>query len=59
MSKVKFTPEQQEILRNNQYTVRITANTLSLSKEFKELFYRDYLSGAIPREILQKYGYPA
>ena len=59
MSKVRFTPEQQEMLRNNQYTVRITADTLSLSKEFKELFYREYLSGAIPREILQKYGYPA
>lgn len=59
MSKVKFTPEQQEILRNNQYTVRVTPDTLSLSKEFKELFYREYLAGAIPREILQKYGYPA
>lgn len=59
MSKVKFTPEQQEILRNNQYTVRVTPDTLSLSKEFKELFYREYLTGAVPREILQKYGYPA
>lgn len=59
MSKVKFTPEQQEILRNNQYTVRVTPDTLSLSKEFKELFYREYLTGVIPREILQKYGYPA
>ena len=58
MSKVKFTPEQQEILRNNQYTVRVTADTLSLSKEFKKLFYREYLTGAIPRDILQKYGYP-
>lgn len=59
MSKVKFTPEQQEILRSNQYTVRVTPDTLSLTKEFKELFYREYLAGAIPREILQKYGYPA
>ena len=58
MSKVKFTPEQQEILRNNQYTIRVTADTLSLSKEFKELFYQEYLAGAIPRDILQKYGYP-
>lgn len=59
MSKVKFTPEQQEILRNNQYTARVTSDTLSLTKEFKELFYREYLAGTIPREILQKYGYPA
>lgn len=58
MSKVKFTPEQQEILRSNQYTARVTPDTLSLTKEFKELFYREYLSGTIPREILQKYGYP-
>ena len=58
MSKVKFTPEQQEILRSNQYTARVTPDTLSLTKEFKELFYREYLAGAIPREILQKYGYP-
>lgn len=58
MSKVKFTPEQQEILRNNQYTIRVTVDTLSLSKEFKELFYQEYLAGSIPRDILQKYGYP-
>lgn len=58
MSKAKFTPEQQELLRNNQYTIRVTADSLSLSKEFKELFYQEYLSGEIPRNILQKYGYP-
>ena len=40
MSKVKFSSEQQEILRNNKYTVRVTANILSLSKEFKEIFYK-------------------
>ena len=37
MSKVKFTPEHQEILPNNQYTARVTSDTLSLTKEFKEL----------------------
>lgn len=58
MSKVKFTPEQLEILRNNQYTAHVTENTLFLTKEFKEIFYREYLSGSIPRDILQKYGYP-
>lgn len=58
MSKARFTPEQQEILRNNQYTARVTSDTLSLTKEFKEIFYREYITGAIPRDILQKYGYP-
>lgn len=59
MSKVKFTPEQQQLLRNNPYTVRVTEDVLCLSKEFKELFYKEYLTGALPRDILQKYGYPA
>lgn len=57
MSKVKFTNEQQEQLRRIPYTVNVTANTLSLSKEFKEIFYKEYLSGTLPRDILQKYGY--
>ena len=59
MSKAKFTPEQQQLLRDNPYTVRVTENVLNLSKEFKELFYKEYLAGALPRDILQKYGYPA
>ena len=59
MSKVKFTPEQQQMLRENPHTIYVTADILSLSKEFKEIFYKEYLSGALPRDILQKYGYPA
>lgn len=56
MSKAKFTPEQQQLLRNNPYTIRVTEDVLNLSKEFKELFYKEYLAGALPRDILQKYG---
>lgn len=59
MSKAKFTPEQQLLLRSNPHTVRVTENTLFLSKEFKEVFYNEYLTGAVPRNILEKYGYPA
>jgi hypothetical protein len=59
MSKAKFTPEQQQLLRNNPYTIRVTENVLNLSKEFKEIFYKEYLTGALPRDILEKYGYPA
>ncbi len=58
MSKAKFTSEQQQLLRNNPYTVRVTEDVLNLSKEFKELFYKEYLAGALPRDILEKYGYP-
>ena len=59
MSKTKFTPEQQQLLRNNPYTIRVTEAVLNLSKEFKELFYKEYLAGALPRDILEKHGYPA
>lgn len=58
MSKVKFTEEQQQELRNNKYTAKVTANSLSFTKEFKELFYNEYLTGVLPREILRRYGYP-
>ena len=59
MSKVKFTEEQQKELRNNKYTARVTANSLSFTKEFKELFYQEYQMGSIPRDILREHGYPA
>lgn len=58
MSKTIFTQEQQEELRKNPYTIRVTAHILSFSKEFKELFYREYMSGHRPKEILERYGYP-
>ena len=58
MSKVKFTEEQQQELRNNKYTAKVTANSLSFTKEFKELLYNEYLTGVLPREILRRHGYP-
>lgn len=58
MSKIKFTEEQQEILRSNPFTSTVTASTLSLTKEFKELFYEKYQAGAYPRDILRECGYP-
>ena len=32
MSKVKFTEEQQQELRNNKYTASVTTNSLSFTK---------------------------
>lgn len=58
MSKIKFTEEQQNQLRNNPYTARVSENTLSFTKEFKEVFYKRYISGEIPRAILWELGYP-
>lgn len=59
MSRKAFTPEQQQILRSNPYTIKVTRKNLYLSKDLKELFYKEYMSGTLPKDILQKYGYPA
>lgn len=59
MSKKVFTNEEVEMLRGNQYTYAVTSHTLSFTKMFKELFWEEYQAGAIPRQILEKYGYPA
>lgn len=58
MGKVKFTEEQMTLLRENKYTVKVTESSISLSQEFKEIFYKEYLMGTVPRDILRKYGYP-
>lgn len=59
MSKKVFTSEEIELLRNNRYTFAVTPHMLSFTKKFKELFWEEYQSGAIPRQILEQYGYPA
>lgn len=59
MSKKVFTSEEVEMLRGNKYTFAVTPHMLSFTKEFKELFWEEYQAGAIPRQILEKYGYPA
>ena len=59
MSKKVFTPEEVEMLRGNKYTYAVTPHILSFTKEFKELFWEEYQAGAIPRQILEKYGYPS
>lgn len=59
MSKKVFTEQEVEMLRGNQYTYAVTTHTLSFTKEFKELFWDEYQAGAIPRQILEKHGYPA
>lgn len=59
MSKKVFTNEEIEMLRSNPYTYTITPHILSFTKEFKELFWKEYQAGAVPRQILEQYGYPA
>lgn len=57
MSKIPFTDEQIKLLRDNPYTFNVTQNTLYLTKEFKELFYKEYQNGKLPRQILEEHGY--
>lgn len=38
MSRQKFTPEQQNKLRENPYIYSVTNTRITLTKEFKELF---------------------
>lgn len=59
MSKKMFTNEEIEMLRNNPYTYAVTPHILSFTKAFKNLFWDEYQTGAIPRQILEQCGYPA
>ena len=52
-----LTEEQMEALRRNPYVLSVTPTRLSLTKEFKELFYLENQAGASPREILDRYGF--
>lgn len=57
MSRTLFTPEQQEILRQNVYVYRVSDTMLTLTKEFKAIFHSEYNKGILPREILQNHGF--
>lgn len=57
MNKNLFTAEQVLMLRENPYTYQVDQSRLAFTKEFKELFYSEYQAGALPRQILAKYGY--
>jgi len=57
MSKKPFSDEEMNILRQNPFTFKVTRNTLSFTKEFKELFITEYNAGSIPRQILIEHGY--
>lgn len=59
MSRKVFTNEEVEMLRSNPYTYAVTPHILSFTKEFKELFWKEYREGEVPRQILEKHGYPA
>lgn len=57
MSKKTFNEEELNILHQNPFTFKVTHNTLSFTKEFKELFLEEYNAGKVPRQILIDHGY--
>ena len=57
MSKTHFTQEQIAQMSANPYTYQVTTNNLLFTKEFKELFWKEYCRGSSPREILRQCGY--
>jgi len=57
MSRKPFSDEEILILRQNVFTYNVTYNTLSFTKEFKELFIAEYNAGKVPRQILLDHGY--
>lgn len=57
MSKIKFTDSQIEELKANPYTLTVTTNQITFTREFKILFWSDYQNRLSPRSIFQKYGY--
>lgn len=57
MSKKLFTEEEQQLLRQNPYVYSVSESSLSLTKEFKELFLEAYNKGQSARNILENYGF--
>lgn len=57
MVRKQFTDEEVAILMSNPYTLRATSSQVSFTKEFKQLYWDDYLAGMKPSKIFRKYGY--
>ena len=57
MSRQRFTPEQQNKLRENPYIYSVTITRITLTKEFKELFWVAFQGGDDPRSILLNYDF--
>lgn len=52
MGKNHFTEEQQNELRNNPFVQKVSATTITYTKEFKERFEEEYRTGKLPSQIL-------
>ena len=54
MSKLKFSKEDIEKLKNNPYVLNITEKAITYADEFKEKFIELYNKGIMPAEIFRK-----
>ena len=52
MGKNHFTEEQQRNLSENPYIRKVSATTITYTKEFKERFEEEYRAGKLPSQIL-------
>lgn len=56
MGKNHFTKEQQIELLKNPYIQKVSAKSITYTKEFKEKFNEEYRSGKLPSQILADMG---
>lgn len=56
MGRNYFTEEQQSELRKNAYIEKVSAKSITYTKEFKEKFEEEYRSGKLPSQILADMG---
>jgi len=56
MGKNHFTEEQQSELSKNPYIQKVSATTITYTKEFKERFEEEYRAGKLPSQILADMG---
>lgn len=52
MGKNYFTDNQQENLLKNPYIKTVSEKSITYTKEFKEIFAEEYISGKNPSQIL-------
>lgn len=48
-----FTEEQQTILRQNPYVIKVSKTSITYTEEFRERFYHEYKDGNLPSAILR------
>ena len=57
MNQRTFTDAEARLLRSNPFTLKVTNSHISFTREFKELFLKEYNNGLTSRQIIIKYGY--